>query len=312
MNIEPPFVAVDWGTSKMRAMLCSSDSLKWASVQMITGEGIGKLERSVPETLFDAIDPWIKDFGKLDILLGGMVGSNIGWRMTPYVPCPLKLSDIVSNLDTFEDRGHRVAIVPGVSCINRLGQPDVMRGEEVQIIGWLQRRMATSDDEQLLCLPGTHTKWVQMTNGRMASFTTSVTGEAYSVFRDHSVLVATANSGNRPPTDSESFAAGVSVAIEHGDDLLQLLFSTRSRALLQNDICVDASSYLSGLLVGADVRSALRNVRGSDVVVELIGELNLCEKFATAIGQFGFRSNITDGDEAGFEGFRSIAKGGIE
>ncbi|MGB5512598.1 MAG: 2-dehydro-3-deoxygalactonokinase [Woeseiaceae bacterium] len=310
MKIKFPFVAVDWGTTRMRAMLCSREQTDVDKATLIVGEGISGLSRSVPGTLFDAIEPWVRKNGQLDIVLAGMVGSNLGWRMTPYLPCPLAPGVLRDNLERFEERGHHVAIVPGVSCINPLGQPDVMRGEEMQVLGWMTRNRSTRDSDRLLCLPGTHTKWVRISDGRLDTFTTSLTGEAYSILREHSVLVPSDEKNAPPPFDADSFAKGVVVARQHGTSLLHVLFSTRARALFDANDIGDASSYLSGLLIGSDVQSALRDNERSGSVVELIGDAALCEKFRVAIELMGYGSRISDGVEMVYAGFHDLAAGG--
>lgn len=309
MKFEYPFVAVDWGTTHMRAMLCAAGQTALDRDAVIKGPGISRLGKSAAETLLHAIRRWVDEFGRLDVLLGGMVGSNIGWRETPYLSCPLALNDLVSNLETFDHQGHRVAIVPGISCINTLGQPDVMRGEEVQLLGWTSRNEEEPRGDQLLCLPGTHTKWVRLLNGELTRFTTSLTGELFSHLRQHSVLVPKTEASSNVPLDEEAFRQGVHVASHYGDDLLHAVFSTRSRKLIDGHDFGDASSYLSGLLIGADVRSALRANHIGGKLIELIGAPALCERFAMAIEQLGYTSRTTDGSEAVHAGFLAIAAG---
>ena len=310
MKINFPFVAVDWGTTHMRAMLCRGEQTDVDEATLIHGEGISRLSRSVPETLFDAIEPWIREYGQLDIVLAGMVGSNLGWRLASYLPCPLAPAELRGNLEWFEEQNHRVAIVPGVSCTNPLGQPDVMRGEEMQALGWMTKNRSARDSKRLLCLPGTHTKWIRISDGRLDTFTTSLTGETYATLREHSVLVPSADKNAPPPFDADSFAQGVAVARQHGSTLLHVLFSTRSRSLNNANDIGDASSYLSGLLIGSDVRSALQDYERSGAAIELIGDVALCEKFGAAIELMGIKWNFSDGVEMNYAGFCYLAAGG--
>ena len=309
MKTEFPFVAVDWGTTHMRAMLCRPGQTTLDREGVMEGPGISRLEGPVAATLFDAIAPWVKELGLLDVLLGGMVGSNIGWRPTSYVSCPLVPGDLSGHLRVFEERGHRLAIVPGVSCVNTLGQPDVMRGEEIQVLGWMSRNTRAADGEYLLCLPGTHTKWVQLSNGELTRFTTSLTGELFALLQQHSVLIPKRDQGSEIEFDARAFREGVDIAKHHGDDLLHIIFSTRSRKLAGDGDYGDASSYLSGLLIGADLRSAFRANRFSGMAVELVGAPTLCDRFAMAIEQLGYTSKTTDGGEAAYAGFLAIATG---
>ncbi len=309
MKIDFPFVAVDWGTTRMRAMLCLPHQKDVEPDLVIEGPGISRLDDPLADTLFDAIEPWIVEFGELDILLGGMVGSNIGWRETPYLSCPLALNELGDNLECFEEQGHRILIVPGVSCVNKLGQPDVMRGEEIQVLGWMCLTVEPSKGDQLLCLPGTHTKWVRLSNGELTGFTTSLTGEVFALLRQHSVLVPTSYDESGSAFDEEAFRQGIDLASHYGDDLLHAVFSTRSRSLVEGGDFGDASSYLSGLLIGSDVRSALRTDDSGGKDIELIGARALCGRFAIAIEQLGYTSRVTEGIRAVHAGFLAIAAG---
>lgn len=309
MKFEYPFVAVDWGTTHMRAMLCTAGQMALDRDSEVEGPGISRLEGSAKDALFAAIGEWTEEFGKLDILLGGMVGSNIGWREIPYVNCPMAPARLSGHLEAFEERGHRIAIVPGVSCVNTLGQPDVMRGEEIQVLGWLSQNADVPNGDRLLCLPGTHTKWVRLSNRELTRFTTSLTGELFSLLRQYSVLVPKTEGSSNVPFDEEAFRQGVNVASHYSDDLLHAVFSTRSRKLIGHEDFGDATSYLSGLLIGADVRSALRANHIGGKLIEIIGAPVLCERFAMAIEQLGYTSRTTDGGEAVHAGFLAIAAG---
>ena len=303
MKIELPFVAVDWGTTRMRAMLCASATSDKAD--KIEGPGIAQLVRSPAAELFDVIESWTRKHGRLDLLLGGMVGSDIGWRATPYLPCPLQLGELAKELMTFREQGHRVAIVPGVTCTNWLGQQDVMRGEEVQVLGWTRHNREVTD--ALICLPGTHTKWVQFRNGRLERFLTSVTGELYELLKRHSVLIRSTQR-DASNFDAAEFRKGVELSIAGGDRLLHTLFSTRSRSLLDSAAADNASSYLSGLLVGSDVRLASEIIEATGGVVELIGSRILCDRYAMALEQLGCGNRMWEGDHMALAGFIDIAE----
>ena len=305
MSVEYPYVGVDWGTSRMRAMLCRDPATRPCEADVIVGPGISKLETTPAETLFAAIGDWVDQFGTMDIILGGMVGSNIGWSETPYCQCPVDAEALRDGLNTFQQRGHQIAIVPGVACKNVHGLPDVMRGEEVQILGYLSTRAA--GESRLLCLPGTHTKWVTVEDGRIVSFTTSLTGELFALLRQHSVLVARTERGDAG-FDADSFDEGLEIARSFSGDFLQLVFSTRTRTLIGSDAGFHASSYLSGLLVGTDVARALEN-HPSCGSIALIGETGLCDKFAAALKKYGHDSETYDGNDAAYYGIQVIAAG---
>lgn len=303
MQIDYPFVAVDWGTSRMRAMLCASPERGFVS--KLEGEGVAYLRESPADTLLRAIEPWTREHGNLDLLLGGMAGSDMGWRAASYLTCPLEVGELANGLLEFTESGHRIAIVPGVSGTNWLGQPDVMRGEEIQVLGWTTCNRQPTD--AVLCLPGTHTKWVSVRDGRIEKLMTSVTGELYAVLKRHSVLLPRLE-GQSSDFDAEAFAKGVDVAVRNDGQLIHTLFSTRSQALRDPAFAQSASSYLSGLLIGSDVLSATNVIEEASGAAELIGARPLCERFAMAMEQLGVKNNMSDGNEMVYAGFLAIAE----
>ena len=179
-----------------------------------------------------------------------------------------------------------------------------MRGEEVQIAGW--KSIADDTENSLVCLPGTHTKWAHIMNNQIASFTTSPTGEFYAVLKEHSILVG----DDETDFDASSFQQGVDVALTYGGSLLHTVFSTRSRSLVAPNEEFDAASYLSGLLIGTDVQTALNQSDTFASPIQLIGEPALCEKFAVAIHCNGRECRVFDGAQSAYNGFMAIA--GIE
>lgn len=284
----------------MRAMLCVDASACSNASDIVSGPGIAALNRSAADTLFDAVAPWIAEYGVVDIILGGMVGSAIGWNETPYVDCPLSVQQLRRELVVFEERGHQIAIVPGVTCTNSIGQPDVMRGEEIQVFGWLAD--AACHGNRLLCLPGTHTKWVRVIDGKITGFTTAPTGELYAALSRFGVTVPNVDRAAKEVEDA-SFAEGLIVGRKHSGMLLHALFSTRSRGLLQDSQSHHAASYLSGLLIAADVQNALEsNLQISGPIV-VVGEEDLGQRFVQAIVAAGYDTNYKCGMQSSLAGF---------
>ncbi|WP_018998390.1 2-dehydro-3-deoxygalactonokinase [Hirschia maritima] len=306
MSSDQLFIGVDWGTSRMRAMLCSHDRSAPSSDEVVFGDGISKLTKSPEDTLFEAITPWIKQYGKLDIVLAGMVGSNIGWKTTPYLPCPAQLSNLPNLAEVFEVQGHKVTILPGAKGTNAMGQPDLMRGEELQILGWMARHPNISHEDRLICLPGTHTKWARLHDGQLESFATSLTGELYAILKDHSILVPSPESQPQTGFQNASFLKGAKLAAQQPNGLLHILFSTRTRLISNPDELGDPASYLSGLLIGSDVKTAIDNCAKPNVIVEVIGAPALGDKYALAIENLGHTCNFTDGNDAIYSGFLAV------
>lgn len=261
-----PIIAVDWGTTNRRAWRIAADG----AVQAAFEDAGGILE--IPEGGFpDEIAKLRETLGDLPMLLGGMIGSNRGWRAVPYVPCPANARALAAAIGWMDER---TGIVPGVSQHGR--HPlDVMRGEEVQIVGALARGAMPCD--ALVCLPGTHAKWAQVAAGRIVRFHTWMTGEIFALLRHHSILAPQLESEAQP---GPGFAAGVVASAD--DDPLGQLFQIRAASALDSPL-PDAPSFASGLLIGAEVRAATALMPGE--VPFLIGRPDLCGLYAAAIAQ---------------------------
>lgn len=282
------YIAVDWGTTNRRAWLVGCNK----EVAAEFADDLGLM--AVPRGEFETAAAEIREkLGDRPMLLAGMVGSDKGWRQVSYVPCPANsklLSDDILWIDA------RTGIIPGVS--QTIGHADVMRGEEVQALGALEKGCIAPD--ALICHPGTHAKWIRMKNGAIDSFQTMMTGELFSLLQHHSILAAQF-AGN--VSDDAAFAAGVEAAA-NGKSLLSELFGIRARHLLQQQPAPDAS-FASGLLIGSDVRSGLSCARPGERIA-VIGRSDLCRLYAHAIEKAGFQSDIIDGHISFLAGIRSI------
>src|SRR3954469_465441 len=243
------FIAGDWGTSRLRLYLCDARGHVLARSE---GEGA-----SVPDCagrFAAAVASWDKAHGVLPAVLSGMVGSTIGWHEVPYLKCPAKPGAIAGAAKRFEAGGRAIAILPGLSCTGKTGAPDVMRGEETQISGALRLRPDLTKGRHVLCMPGTHVKWVVVKEGAVIQFQTALSGELFELVRRHSVL---ARDSGEVDAQSPAFDQGLDFARANQDaDLLHLLFSTRSRVVTGQMPRADAASYLSGLMLGKDIGSA--------------------------------------------------------
>ena len=288
------FIAVDWGTTNRRAYLIDS-----------AGKEAGEFEDakgvlSIPPGGFpEAVGEIRMKLGDKPLLLAGMVGSNRGWREAPYVPCPASLADLARHLLWVEPG--RVAIVPGVSW-TAPGKADVMRGEEVQVLGYFQH---DEPGPALLCHPGTHTKWVRVAGGAITGFRTFMTGELFALLRDHSILAPLLHGDTEPDTD---FCAGAEIALA-GGDLAAELFSARARVLLGQLDPACAAAWVSGLLVGADVRGGLATWRPEPPrTVVVLGRPSLNRLYAAALAHAGVQAVCIDGAGAFVAGMNSLAK----
>jgi 2-dehydro-3-deoxygalactonokinase len=287
-----PLVAVDWGTSSLRAARIAADGAvqeERASAQGILAVPAG----GFAQVLEQLCGEWLRD-GAL-CLVSGMAGSRQGWQEAPYCPCPAGFAELARSL-TWITPG-RTALVPGLSCEQR-GIPDVMRGEEVQVFGALSLLQARGG---LFVLPGTHSKWVRVRGGVVQGFSTCMTGELYALLRQHSILARTMPDQDGP-LDEPALRRGVAHAQE-GHSLLQTAFSARTLALFGRMETAALPSYLSGLVIGEELR-ALRQGAG-DIV--LIGSAALTQRYAVALRALGVEARSM-GSEATWRGLWALAQ----
>jgi 2-dehydro-3-deoxygalactonokinase len=223
----------------------------------------------------------------------------------PYLPAPADPNSLAAACVSL--RGGRVRIVPGVSCRNRNAAPDVMRGEETQILGALGLYPALRKGEHLVCLPGTHTKWVVVRDGAIVEFLTAPTGELFELLSKHSVMVGD-GSDERAINESAFEAALARVKSLPGLELLHRIFEVRSRRLLSELPPEDAASYMSGLLIGSDVAGAAKmfaaEARGKPVY--LIAVPGLVRAYSSALRAFGLTPQTVDGGSASLAGLGEI------
>ncbi|HYD38742.1 MAG TPA: 2-dehydro-3-deoxygalactonokinase [Allosphingosinicella sp.] len=285
-------IAVDWGTTNRRAWRLGPDGR--VAGEMEDGEGI----LAVGPGGFHAAAAEIRArLGDLPLLMAGMVGSNRGWVEAPYVPCPAGLPELAAKLRWIE--GERAAIVPGVA-FDSGGAADVMRGEEMQLLGAHAEGWIGADST--LCHPGTHNKWVRLEKGRIAAFRTVMTGEMFNLLKTHSIL---SDLLAGPVEPGPAFEAGVAHGLER-DDLTAELFSVRARTLLGRSPRDEAAAYVSGLLIGADLRVGLRFAGAGEIVA--MGRPDLTRLFAAALAVVGRPPRIVDGEAAFLAGARQLAE----
>lgn len=285
------FIAADWGTTNRRAYLI--DATGKCTQELEDDKGI----MAVPSGGFPAVVAEIRErLGDKPLLLAGMIGSNRGWVETPYVPCPAGIDDLVRALVW---AGEREAIVPGLSFIEG-ERADVMRGEEVQLVGAVAAGLI--DRTELVCHPGTHNKWVLVRREKIVSFRTVITGELFSLLREHSIL---ADLLGGEVAVNDAFRAGARQGIFH-EALPAELFTVRARVLLDQAPREDAASYLSGLLIGTDVRVGLAEPLAATVVV--MGRPELTQLYAAAIAEARRETVELDGERCFLAGIRAIVE----
>jgi 2-dehydro-3-deoxygalactonokinase len=290
-----PLIGVDWGTSSLR--VARLDAHGHVLEERSLPRGIQTVAAGEFPAVFEsACGDWMKG-ENAHALVCGMAGSRQGWKEAPYCPCPAGLREVAAHVEWVV--AGRVAIVPGLSCDVR-GVPDVMRGEETQIFGALG---LLGLQDALMVLPGTHSKWSRVRASRIESVSTYMTGEFYALLRKHSILARTM-ADDDGALDEAAFLAGVDHAL-HSGNLLHAAFSVRTLSLFDRLGAAAAPSYLSGLVIGEELRSQDLQPSASPVVV--VGSQALTRRYELALAHQGTRS-VGPGEEATWHGLWAIAQ----
>lgn len=295
----PLFIFGDWGTTAMRLALCRIVDGSLEEIETARSIGI-KFATDPEQTFFEAAQGWFDRHGTLPVTLAGMVGSNRGWKETDYVECPAAAGDLAKAALRFEARGVPFSILPGLSCTNIFGFPDIMRGEETQIFGWLEH-MGLARGRHLVCLPGTHAKWAMVEDGSVRHFFTSMQGEVFDILMKHSLLGAglPEGAGAAPIMREDTgfqlgldlIAADPALAVEHA------IFAARSLRVRGALADGDVAAFLSGLLIGADTRDALHALQSREEAFEtlsFVGSSALISLYAAAAERFGRKAHQLD------------------
>ena len=277
-------IAVDWGTSSFRAYrldasgrICEARSAA-AGIMTVAVGGFARV-------LEDQLGDWLAD---APIVMSGMIGSRQGWLEIPYAECPAGAGEIARGVRAVRwGDGRQAWIVPGLSCRDESGVPDVMRGEETQLLGALGD---LPGGETTICLPGTHSKWVRLQDGRILSFATAMTGEVFAVLRRHSILGRLMPEGE-DCDDDVWFDAGLRRAGET-DGVLHHLFGVRARGLFGEVPAAGLASYLSGILIGREIA----DLAPRSGTIHLIGASRLAALYERALRASGRAARILDPD----------------
>ena len=315
MTAATDFLAADWGTSNLRAWRLGADGeikavqrLPWGVAHLRPGEAVCRLD--------EELRPRLGAEG-LPAILCGMIGSAMGIAEAPYADCPAGAADIAARLLQTDEN---TFIVPGLRCLRpdslpsgslpsgslpSGGYPDVIRGEETKVLGWLRLDPRRMHGEHVLCLPGTHGKWVRVSDGRIRDFLTCMSGELYALLSEKSVLKPGA-----PPSDPAAFAEGLAYGAAPAP-LASRLFTVRARRVGPDaDERLEpgkAASFLSGLLIGDEVArlpQLLGLAEGSSI--GLMGERSLCDLYAPALGFHGLQAEEADAEQAVVAGLASL------
>jgi len=270
------WIAVDWGTTNLRIWHCNQagNVLDETKVQM----GMGALTASEYEgVLISHIDHHLSGKGITEVLVCGMAGARQGWQDAGYLtaPCNTPALNQAVTVPTADPR-IMVRILPG---IKQPDPADVMRGEETQIAGFLKQ---TPDYNGLICLPGTHSKWVHVQNGRVVVFQTFMTGEVYDLLSRNSVLKHSVSGECFSQSD---FVDAAKSAFENPTDVSSQLFRLRAQHLVNDTDATVLSARLSGILIGQEVAAMER--QWNHLPITLIGEEALCSLYKSVLEAVG-------------------------
>ena len=292
-------VVLDWGTSSFRAMLVDGEGRVLARLD--TGEGIATVaDRDFAAVLRRTLEPWGEQARGLPILAAGMIGSRNGWVEAPYVALPAGAKKLAAAVRREEVRGlGTIRFIPGCTDTAAEPFPDVMRGEETQLLGFgLARDMA-------VVLPGTHSKWVRVGGEQIQRFRTFATGELFALLSQHAFITRGAEAPPEP--DEAAFRRGVEAALAGGGGLLARLFTVRAGWLSGGLRAEEILDYLSGLVIGAEFREA-RSMGWftPGEVVGVIGGAGLARRYALVAEMVGLRPE-TGPEDAALRGCLRVA-----
>ncbi|MDB5430045.1 MAG: 2-dehydro-3-deoxygalactonokinase [Caulobacter sp.] len=283
-SADTPLLAGDWGSTNLRLFLIDADGTVTATRQ--SAHGVRNLRPDQFRAAFEDLAVDLLDGATpAAILLCGMVGARQGWLEAPYAEAPAGPAEIAAHFARVETRWGPAWIAPGLIARRPDGRADVMRGEETQILG--------AGADGTIVTPGTHSKWARTEGGRITAFTTYMTGELFEVLKRHSMLGALIEDG---PRDAAAFDLGVARA-KAGEALQSLLFSVRSEGLTGALPAPALASYLSGLLIGAEIAAGLADAPGA--APTLIGDPALTSLYTAALAGFGLKpACVIDGGAA--------------
>ena len=293
-------IAADWGTSNLRVWGIDHQG---KVVNTITnGKGMSSLMPSEFEPyLIGLIENWLpkEKNAKCPIIICGMAGAKTGWKEAAYLkaPCPPINEEKIIQLET-EDQRISVSIIPGIM---QKSSPDVMRGEETQIAGYLSKN---PDFDGIICLPGTHTKWVHISVGEIVSFKTFMTGEIFLSLSEHSILKSSVQSDD---LDLTSFLEAFEDTYSNPALLSSKLFGLRAVDLLENTSAKLLKSKLSGYLIGSELAGAKSYWLGQNIV--MIGNNDLCILYQKALKKLGLNATIENTQNVTLYGLQEACRG---
>lgn len=297
MSIKLAWIGVDWGTTNLRVYCVGMNGSIVAEEQ--SDRGMNSLVRDEFEgALLELIEPWLSDEQITPVFACGMVGARQGWHEAEYrqVPCHPYSSGELTIVSTIDSR-IKVSILPGLSQLNPV---DVMRGEETQIAGFLANE---PNFYGAICLPGTHTKWVAIENGKITAFKTFMTGELFSLLSSQSVL---RHSVSETGNDESAFVEAALNAVNDPKFVTNHMFGLRALSLLASQRPIAARASLSGMIIGQEICAAQVFWKQNDVV--LIGASEMNKNYDMVLNQLEVNTRVLTSKKATLLGLTNVAR----
>tara|TARA_B110000444_G_scaffold220232_1_gene220885 strand:- start:276 stop:1190 length:915 start_codon:yes stop_codon:yes gene_type:complete len=296
----PILIGIDWGTSSLRAFLIGSDGEVLDRISK--PQGILHVENGEFEKAFDDLVKAWSPNGNLPVIASGMITSRNGWLETPYIDTPVGATELAAALVPLQTAsGHIVNFVTGATT-DHDGAPDVMRGEETQIIG----ACSLGAENGVFVMPGTHSKWITVENNRIQDFSTCMTGEVFGALKKHTILGAFMIDG---PFNEAGFSMGVTAGLASGSGLLYDLFNVRTLPLFGKITPDMVEDYLSGMLIGAEIGAA--DTAANAELITIVGRDDLTDRYEMALTIAGHQSQRAQDDIAARGHFVVAKKAGL-
>jgi len=307
MNLEADrsIVGINWGSSNFRAFHLDAGGELLDSIEQPSG--VAGLDRAQMQALVAQVAARWPQAGRF--YASGMVGSNIGWSDAGYVECPTTLAQLAGRLHEVRIGEVPVAIVPGLACRRAHdGAPDIMRGEETELLGLIAAGTVPGDG--LVALPGTHSKWVRLEGGAVVEFMTAMSGEIFDRLTAAGLLASVVDG---PAVAGAAFDAGLRAGHDSGMGLGTLLFGARARVIRGELPKAEGASYLRGLLIGAELADIRQQwPAGLGTEVPLVGAAPVCALYAHALRELGGRGVQILAHDASQRGFLALHAAGQE
>ena len=297
------FVLGDWGTSRLRLSLVVGGEVAATRA----GPGIAEASAAPLQVLRDCVAAWRQAHGALDVYLAGMVGSRNGIHEVAYLPLPADCVTWSRACWSTSFEGAVLTIAGGLCSGNQAQAGDVMRGEEAQIFGALRVSPQLAMGRHILVLPGTHSKWVELADGRIVRFRTAFTGEIYALLSAHSTLLKAAASADQPDDWQHGFDAGVQRVTQLAEGLLVAMFEARIQQLLAGRSRAWASAFLSGLLIAYEIDTVGRTFDAQGEIT-VIGDAQLAALYRSVLEAGGRSAQVLSGDACAIQGLLYLAE----